>query len=206
MGKRNGPMMTRPRLATVVAELYPPQGEWRECDYFALPDTNRIVELSEGEVIIPTMPIDFHQAVLDMLYAAMRAFVFAHRLGVIRFSALPVHLWRGKVREPDILFVTNANKKRIHAQYWDAPDLAVEVISPSSVETERDDKFKEYQRAGVSEYWLVDIEAQTIEVLTLKRKKYALLGQWGMGERARSKLLKGFEVAVDEVFAACAVD
>ncbi len=191
----------QPRWATAVAELFPPQGEWCEEDYFALPDTNRIVELSAGELIIPPMPTDTHQAVLDMLYAFMRAFVRAHRLGIIRFSALPVHLWRGKIREPDILFVTHAHADRVHEQYWDAPDLAVEIISPSSKATDREMKFKEYARAGVREYWLVDIEAQTIEVFTLRGRKYSLLGKFGMGERARSKLLMGFEVAVDEVFA-----
>jgi len=62
------------------------------------------------------------------------------------------------------------------------------------------DKFKEYQRAGISEYWLVDHGAFTLEVFVLKNKKYARFGKWGMGERAKSKLLKGFAVAVDEVF------
>jgi Uma2 family endonuclease len=202
MGKRNGQMTDKPCLATVVAELFPRQGQWRAHHYFALPEVNRIVELSQGELIIPAMPTNFHQAILDALYAAMRAFVHTRRLGVIRFSSLPVQLWRDTYREPDILFVTNAHRNRIHEQYWDAPDLAVEVISPFTVKTDRVDKFKEYQRAGIGEYWLVDPEAFTIEVFVLKNKRYTQLGKWGMGDKARSKMLKGFTVKVAEVFAA----
>ena len=50
-----------PRWATSIAELWPPQGEWTEPDYFALPDTNRIIELSEGELIMPPHPTETHQ-------------------------------------------------------------------------------------------------------------------------------------------------
>ena len=199
MGKRNG-QLAEPRWATAVAELYPSQGEWRECDYFALPDTNRIVELSKGELIIPPMPAHIHQQILLFLVMSLRSFVTARNLGVVSLAPLPVKLWRGKIREPDILFVTSAHLNRIHEKYWDAPDLAIEIISPSSVDTDRAKKFDEYARAGVSEYWLVDVEAQTLEVFTLKRKQYVLFGKWGEGQRAKSKLLKGFEVAVDEIF------
>lgn len=202
MNKRNGRIREQLCLTTVVAELFPRQGQWRAHHYFALPEVNRIVELSKGELVIPTMPTNFHQTILRLLFLAMNAFIEKHRLGVIQFSSLPVQLWRDTFREPDILFVTNAHKHRIHEQYWDAPDLAVEVISPFTVKTDRVDKFKEYQRAGIGEYWLVDPEAFTIEVFVLKNKRYTQLGKWGMGDKARSKMLKGFTVKVAEVFAA----
>jgi hypothetical protein len=87
MGKRNGQMTDKPCLATVVAELFPRQGQWRAHHYFALPEVNRIVELSKGELVIPTMPTNFHPIILEQLFLAMRAVVSAHRLGVIRFAA-----------------------------------------------------------------------------------------------------------------------
>jgi Uma2 family endonuclease len=189
-----------PRLTTEIAQLWPPQREWTEADYFALPDTNRFVELSEGELIMPPHPTETHQRVLDALYAAMRAFVHGHDLGVIRFAPLPVRLWPGKIREPDILFVSQAHADRIGEQVYGPPDLVVEVISAGTRRADRGDKFVEYARAGVSEYWLVDPEVQTIEVFVLEKGAYTLLGKFSPGERARSQVLTGFEVAVDEVF------
>jgi len=66
----------------------------------------------------------------------------------------------------------------------------------------RPEKMVEYAQAGIQEYWLVDPQAETIEVLVLREGAYVLLDKWGTGETARSELLEGFEVAVavNEVF------
>ncbi|MDW8367883.1 MAG: Uma2 family endonuclease, partial [Abditibacteriales bacterium] len=88
---------------------------------------------------------------------------------------------------------------------WGVPDLVVEVISPrtehssGTEKTDRKDKFKEYEQAGVGEYWLVDPQQRAIEVYVLRGGKYALLGKWGMGEVARSEMLPNFEVPVADI-------
>ena len=191
----------QPRLTTQIAQLWPPRGEWTEADYFALPDTNRFIELSEGELIMPPHPTETHQRVLDALYAAMRAFVRERSLGIIRFAPLPVRLWPGKIREPDILFVSHAHADRISEQVYGPPDLVVEVLSSGTRRLDRGEKFLEYARAGVDEYWLVDPKAQTIEVFVIEEDAYTLLGKFGPGEGVRSQVLAGLEVMVDEVFA-----
>jgi len=190
----------QPRLATEIAQLWPPQKEWTEADYFALPDTNRFVELSEGELIMPPHPTDTHQRIVGALYRRLHAFVEAHNLGTLRFAPLPVRLWPGKIREPDILFVSHAHADRIGERVYGPPDLVVEVISAGTRRADRGEKFLEYARAGVTEYWLVDPEGQSIEIFGLEEDAYALLGKYGPGERARSQVLAGFEVAVDEVW------
>jgi Uma2 family endonuclease len=191
---------TAPRWAVEVAQLWPPQGEWTEADYFALPDVNRFVELSEGELVMPPPPTDTHQAIVGEIYVALRAFVQERNLGVVRFAPLPVRLWPGKIREPDILFVATEHADRIGEQIYGPPDLVVEVLSPATQRTDRQAKAAEYARAGVREYWIVDPEAKTIEVFVLREERYRLLGKWGEGETARSELLEGFEVAVKEIF------
>jgi len=191
----------RPGPTTQVAELWPHQGEWREADYFALPDTNRLIELSEGALITPPHPTETHQRITLRLVLAFQSFVEAHDLGVIRFAPLPVRLWPGKIREPDILFVSRAHADRIGEQFYGPPDLVVEVLSPGTRRTDRGVKMLEYARAGMSEYWLVDPDAHTIEIYTLDEGVYTLLGQSGAGQVARSQVLSGFEVSVDEVFA-----
>lgn len=82
-----------------------------------------------------------------------------------------------------------------------APGPIVEILSPSNWPYDRKQKFQAYREAGVSEYWITDHRAKTIEVFVLEAGTYALTGQYGSGEAARSTVLTGFEVKVDEIFA-----
>jgi len=182
-----------------LLELFPFQGEWTETDYFSLPDTNHFVELSEGRLIIPDMPTDSHQKAVGRLFRAMDVFVEENALGEVRIAPLPIRLWQGKIREPDIIFMTSAHEDRITESYWGVPDLAVEVISKSTAQIDRSEKFIEYAQAGVMEYWLVDTAKQTIEVFTLEHGAYVLLGKWSISEIARSVLLSGFQVTVEQI-------
>lgn len=182
-----------------VAELYPPQGQWTEADYFALPDTNRYVELSEGRLIMAPHPTYRHQTALQNVFLKFQSFAEARHLGIVRFAPLPVRLWPGKIREPDIVFVAREHGDRIGEQVLGLPDLVIEVISPSTITTDRVEKFYEYARAGVGEYWMVDPEERAIEVYTLREGAYVLGGKYRPGELARSELLPGFEVSVGDV-------
>ncbi len=96
-----------------VAELYPPQGQWTEEDYFALPDTHRLLELSEGRLIMPPHPTYSHQTALQNFFLKLYSFVEAHQLGIVRFAPLPVRLWPGKIREPDIFFLAKEHADRL---------------------------------------------------------------------------------------------
>lgn len=191
---------SKKELTLAVVELYPPQGEWSEEDYFNLPDTNRYIELSEGRLIMPPHPTYRHQRALLELYARLRAFIEEDDLGQVLVAPLPVRLWPGKIREPDIFFIANEHSDRIGEQACGLPDLVVEVTSPSTRRVDRVEKFAEYAKAGVSEYWLVNPEEGAIEVYILKEGAYMPLGKYGLGEVARSQLLSGFQVVVDEVF------
>lgn len=189
-----------PKQPTVeILELFPHQGKWTEADYFKLPDTNHYVELSEGRLVILDMPTDSHQKAVGRLFRAIDTFVEERGLGEVRIAPLPVRLWQGKIREPDVVFMAAAHEDRITEDYWGVPDLVVEVLSRSTAQTDRSEKFVEYAQAGVSEYWLVDTAKQTIEVFTLEGGAYVLLGRWDPAEIALSELLTGFEVAVDTI-------
>lgn len=186
-------------LTLAIAELYPPQGEWTEEDYFNLPDTNRYIELSEGSLIMPPHPTYRHQRALLELYTRLRTFSEENDLGQVLVAPLPVRLWPGKIREPDIFFIANEHSDRIGERVCGVPDLVVEVTSPGTRRVDRMEKFAEYAKAGVSEYWLVDPEEGAIEVYILKEGAYMPLGTYGLGEVAQSQLLSGFQVVIDEI-------
>jgi Uma2 family endonuclease len=188
----------KPKVALCVAELFPPQGQWTEREYFSLPDTNRYLELSEGRLIMPPHPTRSHQVAVEEFYIRLRAFVHERGLGEVHIAPLPVRLWPGKIREPDIFFIAKEHAERIGERACDVPDLVVEVLSPATRETDRGEKFFEYAKAGVSEYWLVDPEKRSIEVYTLRGQVYEPLAP--EGGRACSQLLKGFSVSPEEIF------
>ena len=192
---------TESRLVTEIAELFPRQKEWTEADYFALPETNRLIELSEGELIMPPHPTLSHQCIVGNLYTFFRSFVRARDLGIVVIAPYPVRLWPGKIREPDVLVFLHQHVDRLREQFGGPPDLAVEVLSPSTRQTDLVEKFAEYAQAGVSEYWRVDPEEQTIVVFVLRDGAYTLLVQAGAGGKVWSQLLEGFELEVDRVFA-----
>jgi hypothetical protein len=99
--------------ALSLASLWPPQGEWTEHAYLTLPDSNRLIELSEGVVAIMPPPSYEHQKVLGSFYSLLKAFVQEHDLGEVAFAPLAVRLWPGKIREPDVLFYTHAHADRL---------------------------------------------------------------------------------------------
>jgi len=187
-----------PRWATEVAQLWPPQGQWEE-EYFSLPDTNRLVELSEGELIMPPHPTYSHQVAVGELYTALRAFVHQHDLGIVQFAPLRVRLWPGKIREPDVFFISKEHSDRIGERVCGPPDLVMEVLSSVTWRRDRREKMMEYTQAGIHEYWIVDTDEGTVEVFVLREGAYVLLDKWDTGEIAHSKELSGFEIAVDAI-------
>ena len=201
------PKSRRGDLAWEIARLYPFQGSWSEDDYFAL-DTNLLVELSNGSVEFPPMATTLHQLIIAWLYKALDRFVDARQLGTVLFAALPVRLWEGKIREPDVLFMLADHSHRMHTQYWEGADLVMEVVSGKKKDRQRDlvEKRGEYAKAGIPEYWIVDPKKSAITVLKLKGRKYATAGVYGPGSHARSVLLKGFEVDVSAALAGGAVN
>lgn len=205
MSKSTMPVVDLPEPEWEVAKLFPARGAWSEDDYLDLP-TNRQVEFCRGRLEVLPMPTQSHQLILMFLLRLLTAFVEQRGLGIVLPAALPMRLWRGKFREPDVLFMSAANAHRRHERYWDGADLVMEVVSPDPKDRKRDlvTKPREYARAGIPEYWIVDPQEEEVLVLSLEGETYAVHGRFGPGDTATSRLLPGFEVSVDALFAAAA--
>ena len=102
--------------------------------------------------------------------------------------------------QPDLIFIAGERQHIISERGIEgAPDLVVEILSPHTWWKDRRVKLPLYSETGVRECWIVDPETKTIEVYALREGQYALRGQWGPGEVARSEALTGFEVAMEVV-------
>jgi Uma2 family endonuclease len=195
-------MEAKKPLATEVAVLFPRQGEWTEDDFFALPSTNRKVELANGRVSVAPSPSNQHQAISMALSLALGSYVREHGLGVVRYAPHDVRLYAGTVRQPDLFFVREENRDRFTGQVFEGgPDWIAEILSPADRHADEVVKLAEYAQAGVPEYWLIGPEDTTIRIYTLAGESYTLAAQVGDGEVAASTAIAGFEIAVDEVFA-----
>ena len=182
-----------------VARLFPNQGQWSEEEYLAL-DTNNLVEFSHGQLEILPMPTEHHQDIVFFLAKLLDIFVNLRRLGKVLPASLRVQLWPGKFREPDVVFMSAANAHRRTNPFWLGADLVMEVVSPDDPQRDTVIKRQEYAQAGIPEYWIVDPREEQITVLTLDGQRYAVHGQFDMGETATSVLLDGFQVSVTQVF------
>lgn len=191
------PPRTQPRTAASATLAWLDAGHWTEAAYFALPDTNHIVELSNGHLLVHEMPGLEHQEIVKNLAFAMETIIRQWGVGRMFFAPMPIRLWEGKIREPDITFYAAGSEDRYHVQYADPPDLAIEVLSPSTRHIDRDEKAAEYAEAGVTEYWIVDPEGRSIEVLTgAGSEGYTSRRQFGPGDEVTSTVLPGLVVSV----------
>jgi Uma2 family endonuclease len=117
-----------------------------------------IAGTDQGEVIIHMPPKDIHQVVVGFLHSLLSLFVSLFDVGQLRIAPLEVKLQpEGASREPDLLFIANEHLARLTPDRVEGPpDLIIEIVSKDSVKRDRDDKLKEYQAAGVREYWIID--------------------------------------------------
>lgn len=184
-----------------IARLFPYQGTWTEEEYLAL-DTNHLIEFSEGYLEFLPMPTQSHQFIVFFLYRLLWAFVTERQLGVALAAPMRMRIEPGKYREPGMLFMAAEHAYLRGEQYWSGADLVTEVVSPVDPDRDYIKKRQDYARVGVPEYWIVDPRQQLITVLTLNRGAYRMHGEFRPGVQAHSKLLDGFVVNVDEVFAA----
>lgn len=198
---------TRKRRAVRAAEpvkdwLYTwlQERTWSEEAYLSFADANRLCELSDGKVEVLEMPTPEHQWIVSELAARFKTWLSERQAGQMLFAPVPIRLWAGKFREPDIVVYLTEHLDRIGKTFGRVPDLVVEVLSPGTRDLDLTKKFREYAQAGVSEYWLVDPSVRGIQVYTLQAGHYAPEGHFGAGQRARSLVLPGFEVAVEEIF------
>src|SRR5260370_2430709 len=148
--------------------LGPQQGDWTYEAYATLTDDGECYEIVQGVLVMSPAPGLPHQDVVDEIFAYLREQIKLKRLGKVYTSPVDVVLSEQNVYQPDVVVVlkdhlARAEEKRIVG----APDLVVEVISPSSILYDRVNKHMIYEQAGIPEYWLVNGKKHTAEIVIL---------------------------------------
>jgi Uma2 family endonuclease len=176
--------------------------------YLNLPDDLTHYEIIDGEVIPLASPTLKHQEIVLTLAERLRQFTRAKRLGKVLTAPFDFVVRRAPVRtrQPDLFFLS---RDRLHdwAQLQEqprlefAPDLVIEILSPSETYTYWSEKLQDYFTLGVPEVWLVDVDKRAIEVQVREAWGYRSLG-WFAGEQVvPSRVLAGLELKPAEVFA-----
>lgn len=166
----------------------------------AMPESNALIELWSGEIVMSPSPSFFHQELILQFHALLSAWVTPRKLGKTCVAPMDMILTQSNVVQPDVLFIATDRLSIIQDRVRGAADLVAEIISPTSRQRDRIEKRDLYEQHGIKEYWLIDPDASTVEVLTLDRGEYRLAGRWRPGETAKSILLAGFELPVHALF------
>jgi Uma2 family endonuclease len=134
-------------------------------DLLALPEDGKRHELIDGEHYVTPSPTLRHQLVLGHLHLELAAFVEANGLGQVFFAPLDVVFSDFDVVEPDLLFVARERFETLEkACVRGAPDLVVEVLSPTTRRTDATKKRRLFEKFGVAEYWMIDPDSEWVEV------------------------------------------
>ena len=142
---------------------------FRYSDYLKLPDGDNLYEILKGELVVRTSPNRVHQRCSIRLSVILSLHVTQHALGEVYTAPFDVILDTENADpeilvKPDLLFVSRDRLQIITEEnVQGSPDLIVEILSPSTANTDRDRKFKIYQEAKVAHYWIIDPTAQTLE-------------------------------------------
>ncbi|MBI4330502.1 MAG: Uma2 family endonuclease [Chloroflexi bacterium] len=171
-------------------------------DYKRLPESEtKRYELLEGELVVVPSPSVDHQSVSFNLVLILGNFVKKNKLGKVLDAPLDVVLGENVV-QPDIMFISLERFDIITKdEIRGAPDLVVEILSPSTSAKDRGIKRKLYGRHGVRELWIVDPDRQTVEVAVPGKTGLETTGVYKKGESLVSQVLLDLRIDLAEVFA-----
>ncbi len=168
-------------------------------DLMRLPPETR-AELIEGEIFMSPAPHPKHQMAIGNIFRGVENQAREGGWGRVFVAPVDVVL-EDEVVEPDVLFIATSRLGIVRDRIEGAPDLVVEVLSPSTEVRDRVVKRALYAKNGIREYWIVDVDAKSVEVLKLAGTAYGLHAVFEAGDRITSPVLPGLSLPVADVFA-----
>lgn len=181
--------------------------QYTYADYLNWGEDERI-ELIDGQPIMQAAPSRIHQELSAQIMRQLTNYLDGKKCKAYA-APFAVRLFENEndnseeqstVVEPDIVVVCDRNKLDDKGCKG-APDMIVEILSPSNSKHDRFVKLHLYRRAGVKEYWIIDPAENTVQVYQLEDKHYNLTGFYGPQDIAKVNVLQGCFIELSKVFA-----
>ena len=132
-----------------------------------------LCQLINDKLVMSPAPIDIHQVILNKININISIYLIKNAVGEIRIAPYDVHFSKENILQPDIVFIKNENIRKIKSRgLFGAPDLIVEILSPSTSHLDFDAKKLIYEKYGVQEYFIVEPNSKTVTSFRLKNKEY----------------------------------
>lgn len=157
-------------------------------------------EFINGEIVTHSPATFVHTKIGGLLFTALSLHVRKNALGFVGYEKLMISLTRNDY-EPDICFFNKekSNEFPDDKLFFPAPDLVIEILSPSTKARDRGVKFKDYQAHGINEYWIIDPKDETLEQYHLFGEEYQLILKSAVGD-VKSFAVEGFQIPIRAIF------
>jgi Uma2 family endonuclease len=173
-------------------------------DFLLFPDDGKRHELIDGEHYVTASPNWSHQTISGNFHGMIWSYLQQHSIGQILHAPFDVIFSKFDVVEPDLVYISRERLEKIRssAGATGAPDLIVEIGSPSTRRRDETIKRRLYERFGVTEYWIVDPEVDTIKVYRLVNEQYDRVAELNLesGDVLTTPLLPGLELPLRKIF------
>jgi Uma2 family endonuclease len=168
-------------------------------DYAKLPE-GAPYQLIGGKLIMTPSPTPFHQYISTRIEKKLIDFVEERDLGLVFDAPLDVYLEEKETYQPDIIYISKERLNIIEDKIKGAPDLVMEILSPSTAYYDLRRKARTYAKHGVKEYWVVDPMEKSVEIYKNNDGTFELV-QKAEGEgKIKSLILPGFEMELRHIF------
>jgi Uma2 family endonuclease len=180
----------------------PQQGRWTYKEYAALPNDGRRYEVMDGVLLMAPSPSPAHQNAVKWITFYLTQYVELTGQGKVFTAPLDVELAPNQIVQPDVFILLQASLAKLTTKrVIGAPDLVVEVSSPATAVYDRLSKLTTYANAGVTEYWIVNCERQTIEVWWLTAGTYGSQGIFAGSASISSKIVPAIQsISINQFF------
>lgn len=169
-------------------------------DLLAFPDDGLRREIIDGELFVSPSPKTRHQTIVLELAFLIKQYLRAHGGGHVFIAPLDVLMDVHDVVEPDLFFVPDRNASIITEPNIEGiPSLVIEVLSNPRLDRRR--KRDLYERVGVEEYWIVDPDADRVEVYVLRESRYGKPNVVEAPELLTTEQLPGLTIDLEAMFA-----
>ncbi len=170
-------------------------------EYRALPEDGNLYSVVEGELLVTAAPLIDHQRVSRNLQFILETYIRSHNWGRLFAAPVEVYLGAEDFVQPDLVCISLAHQPMIKEKNIEgAPDLIVEILSPTTARYDRVLKAKAYARHQVPHYWIIDPAAQTVEAFEWENGTFRLAAAHAESETFEPALFSGLKISLGDLW------